>query len=180
MSHTSLSSSPKVACPLAQKPTRPLPPGLATSTYSTLTRTTFSSPAVALSLALFLPLTVSNLTELQGLPLPPTLVFCMLNRSWRAHSVLDEQRIHASAVQLRRGALLLGGWAAWNTSSILTKSTTPLGLVRRWEAGPSLLGQGALYSCAVAIGEDRALLVGGILEPRQVFIKYWTLKAGNL
>ena len=184
MSHPSLSSSPKVAqCPLVQKPTRPLPPGLATSTYSTLTRTTFFSPAVALSLALFLPLTVSNLTELQGLPLPPTLNLpncCMLNRSWRAHSVLDEQRIHASAVQLRRGALLLGGWAAWNTSSILTKSTTPLGLVRRWEAGPSLLGQGALYSCAVAIGEDRALLVGGILEPRQVFIKYWTLKAGNL
>ena len=188
MPHTSLSSSSKVACPLAEKPTRPLPPGLAMSTYSTLTRTTFSSPAVALSLALFLPLTVSNLTELQGLPLPPTLNLptlnlpncCMLNRSWRAHSVLDEQRIHASAVQLRRGALLLGGWAAWNTSSILTKSTTPLGLVRRWEAGPSLLGQGALYSCAVAIGEDRALLVGGILEPRQVFIKYWTLKAGNL
>ena len=94
MSHTSLSSSPKVACPFAQKPTRPLPPGLATSTYSTLTRTTFSSPAVALSLALFLPLTVSNLTELQGLPLPPTLVL--------PSQLLHVEQILASPLRPRR------------------------------------------------------------------------------
>ena len=94
MSHTSLSSSPKVACPLAQKSTRPLPPGLATSTYSTLTRTTFSSPAVALSLALFLPLTVSNLTELQGLPLPPTLVL--------PSQLLHVEQILASPLRPRR------------------------------------------------------------------------------
>ena len=94
MSHPSLSSSPKVAqCPLAQKPTRPLPPGLATSTYSTLTRTTFFSPAVALSLALFLPLTVSNLTELQGLPLPPQL---------EPSQLLHVEQILASPLRPRR------------------------------------------------------------------------------
>ena len=94
MSHPSLSSSPKVAqCPLAQKPTRPLPPGLATSTYSTLTRTTFSSPAVALSLALFLPLTVSNLTKLQGLPLPTHL---------EPSQLLHVEQILASPLRPRR------------------------------------------------------------------------------
>ena len=80
MSHPSLSSSPKVAqCPLVQKPTRPLPPGLATSTYSTLTRTTFFSPAVALSLALFLPLTVSNLTETYSLDVEKALISNLLS-----------------------------------------------------------------------------------------------------
>ena len=93
MSHTSLSSSPKVACSLAQKSTRPLPPGLATSTFSTLTRTTFFSPAVALSLALFLPLTVSNLTELQGLPLPTHL---------EPSQLLHVEQILASPLRPRR------------------------------------------------------------------------------
>ena len=68
----------------------------------------------------------------------------------------------------------MGGWAASNTSSILipnSNSTFPSRSAIRWQKGPDLIGQGALYSCAVSIGEDRALLVGGILEPRQVIPK---------
>ena len=68
----------------------------------------------------------------------------------------------------------MGGWAASNTSSILPNSNSTFlsRSVTRWQKGPDLIGQGALYSCAVSIGEDRALLVGGILEPRQVIPKF--------
>jgi len=89
-------------------------------------------------------------------------------RSWRPHSLLNEQRIHASVVQLKRGALLMGGWGTPNTSSILKDNLVPGSGRLHWQKGPDLIGQGALYSCAVSIGEDGALLVGGILEPRQM------------
>ena len=67
----------------------------------------------------------------------------------------------------------MGGWGATNTSSFLPNSVSefPSGSDRNWQKGPDLIGQGALYSCAVSIGEDRAMLVGGILEPRQVIYK---------
>ena len=119
-------------------------------------------------------LTAFNLTELPGsLYKVPFHYLPLIIRFWLPHSLLDKQRIHASVVQLKRGSLLLGGWGAPNTSSILTDSvsTVLLGSASRWQKGPDLISQGALYSCAVSIGADRALLVGGILEPRQVILE---------
>ena len=69
----------------------------------------------------------------------------------------------------------MGGWGTPNTSSILKDNSVPGSGRLHWQKGPDLIGQGALYSCAVSIGEDGALLVGGILEPRQVVHKRGSL-----
>ena len=84
------------------------------------------------------------------------LQFNFKTRTWEHHSNMKNKYRHfGSAIVLKRGVYIVGGWGGRNSSEFLATGSSC------WTQGPDIPGKGVRMSCAVKLSDTEFVILGG-------------------
>ena len=77
------------------------------------------------------------------------------SEGWSDHSLLTEERCHASAIVMPNGTYIFGGYDVPKTWEWLPRGSTI------WQKGGEIPGPGHHYGCGLSISDTELVLIGG-------------------
>jgi len=92
------------------------------------------------------------------------LQFNSQSKTWEPHSQLSQLRRAASAIALKRGVYILGGFDDPNSSEFLATGSSV------WTQGPSIPGLGVYLSCAAKLSDTEFVILGGLKDRSQALV----------